>query len=115
MVSATSGCWSRSSGNSGMKAFLVVHHEIMGTQGDCRVDEMVFDICSSLNKALDFIRKSDVVRWWWWEVQVQDLDSRNWPEHLGYFGRRGGKFAKPPDDECFKIFKQADRANSATQ
>lgn len=62
MVSATSGCWSRSSGNSDMKAFHMVHDEIMGTRGACRVNQKVVYLCSRLYKALDLIRKSGLVR-----------------------------------------------------
>ncbi|WP_198000879.1 hypothetical protein [Gimesia fumaroli] len=46
--------------------------------------------------ALELIKKYHVVRWSWWEIRVQDLDSQEWPEHVGYFGRRGGKLARPP-------------------
>jgi hypothetical protein len=50
-----------------MKIFIVLHHEIMGTPEDCRVDEMVFYTCDSLEKAISLIRKSGVDRWSWWE------------------------------------------------
>jgi len=34
-----------------MKAFIVLHHEIMGTPDDYRADEMVFYIGSSMKKS----------------------------------------------------------------
>ena len=89
-----------------MKVFLVLHHEILGTPQDCRADEMVFYTCSSMKKAIDLIRKSGVVRWSWWEVQVHDLNSSEWPEHVGYYGRRGGKLARPPYNECVEIYRK---------
>ena len=89
-----------------MKIFLVLHHEIMGTPGDCRADEMVFYSCTSMKKALGLIKKSRVVRWSWWEIQSQELNSRDWPEHVGYYGPRGGTLAKPPYDKCVALFER---------
>lgn len=89
-----------------MKVFLVLHHEIMGTPQDCRADEMVFYTCSSMNKAMDLIRKSGVVRWSWWEIQMHELNSSEWPEHVGYYGRRGGKLARPPHNKCVEIYRK---------
>ena len=78
----------------------------MGTPQDWRVDEMVFYTCTSLKKAIELIKKCHVVRWSWWEIQVQDIDSQEWPEHVGYYGRRGGKLAMPPYEKCVDIFKK---------
>lgn len=89
-----------------MKVFLVLHHEIMGLPESCRADEMVFFTCTSMKKALESIKKSSVEPWSWWEIQVQEMDSLEWPEHVGYYGRRGGKLAKPPYDKCVEIFKK---------
>jgi hypothetical protein len=88
-----------------MKVFIVLHHEIMGTLDDHWADEMVFYTTSSIKKALALIRESSVDRWSWWEIQVQDLDGHEWPEHVGYYGRRGGKITKPPYDTCLQLFK----------
>ena len=92
-----------------MKVFIVLHHEIMGTPRNCRADEMVFYTCSTMEKALELIKRSTVDRWSWWEIQVQDMDSLEWPEHVGYYGRRGGKLAKPPYEKCVEIFKMERR------
>lgn len=89
-----------------MKVFLVLHHEIMGIADDLRADEMVFFTCTSMNRALESIRTCSVDRWSWWEIRVQDMDSLEWPEHIGYYGRRGGKLAKPPYKKCVEIFKK---------
>jgi hypothetical protein len=89
-----------------MQVFLVLHHEIMGLPGNYRADEMVFYTARSLKKALELIKKAHVSKWSWWEVQVSDLDNIEWPEHVGYFGRRGGKIAKPPYDKCVAIFEK---------
>lgn len=88
-----------------MKVFLVLHHEIMGTPDDCHANEMVFYTCHSMNKALELIKRSSVARWSWWEVQEQEMDSLQWPQHVGYFGRRGGKLATSPYERCLEIFK----------
>jgi len=89
-----------------MKIFIVLHHEIMGAPDDYRADEMVFYTASSMKKALDLIKKSGVSRWSWWEIQMQDLDKREWPEHVGYYGLRGGRLAKPPYEKCVEVFKK---------
>ena len=89
-----------------MKVFIVLHHEIMGLPPHgCRADEMLFYTCTSMKKALELIKKSHVDRWSWWEIQVQDMDNLEWPEHVGYYGRRGGKLAKPPYEKCLELFK----------
>jgi len=89
-----------------MQIFIVPHHEIDGTLKDCRADEMVFYTCDSMKKALGLVKKSRVVRWSWWEIRSQKLNSIDWPEHVGYYGPRGGKLTKPPYDKCMEIFKQ---------
>ena len=94
-----------------MKIYIVLHHEIMGTPEDFRADEMVFYTCDSLEKAIDSIRGSRVDRWSWWEIQSQELNSHDWPEHVGYYGLRGGKLASPPYGKCVELFKNA-RTNS---
>ena len=90
-----------------MKIFIVLHHEIMGTPENYRVDEMVFYTCDSLKKAINLIRKSGVDRWSWWEIRSQELNSDDWPEHIGYYGMRGGKLAKAPYENCVELFKKA--------
>jgi len=47
-----------------------------------------------MKKALGLIKKTWVDRWYYWEIQSQELNSVDWPEHVGYFGPRGGKLAK---------------------
>ena len=89
-----------------MKIFIVFHHEIMGTPEDCRADEMVFYTCDSLKKAINLIRKSRVDRWSWWEIQSQELNSLDWPEHVGFYGPRGRALTKPPYDKCVELFKK---------
>lgn len=90
-----------------MKIFIVLHHEIMGSPEDYRSDEMVFYTCDSIRKAISLIRKSRVDRWSWWEIQSQELNRQEWPEHVGYYGLRGGKLAKPPYEKCVEQFKKA--------
>lgn len=89
-----------------MKIYIVLHHEIMGTPADCRTDEMVFYTCTSIERALELIRTSHVVRWSWWEIQVQNFDDSEWPEHIGWYGRRGGKLSKPPYEKCVRLYRQ---------
>ncbi|HEV3343705.1 MAG TPA: hypothetical protein VG125_25255 [Pirellulales bacterium] len=89
-----------------MKVFIVLHHEIMGTPENHRCDEMVFYTASSIKTALALIKSSGVCRWSWWEIQRQELNGSDWPEHVGYYGLRGGKLAKAPYDKCVAIFKK---------
>ena len=92
-----------------MKIFIVLHHEIMGTPDDFRADEMVFYTCDSMDKALDLVRNAHVDRWSYWEIQTQELNHWEWPEHVGYYGLRGGKLAKQPYQKCVEIFKKERR------
>jgi len=92
-----------------MRIFILLHHEIMNTTGNCFADEMVFYTCTSMKKAIELIKKSGVVRWSWWEIQTQDLNSREWPEHVGYYGLRGGKLAQPLYEKCVELFKKERR------
>jgi len=87
-----------------MKLFHVLHHEIMGPNDRCRDDGMLFFTASSLKKAVAMIKQAHVARWSWWEIQTQQLDGLNWPEHLGYYGPRGGKLAEAPYEKCLAIF-----------
>lgn len=93
-----------------MKVFLVLHHEIMGTPDDCRADEMVFYTCTSMNRALEHIKKTHVDRWSWWEIQSQETNSWEWPEHVGYYGRRGGKLNNPPYKKCVELYSTRSHA-----
>jgi hypothetical protein len=87
-----------------VRIFIVLHHEI--TPDYCRADEMVFFTCTGIEKALELIRSAKVNRWSWWEIQTQELDSGDWPEHFGYYGLRGGKLSKPPYEKCIAIFRR---------
>ncbi|WP_397569526.1 hypothetical protein [Schlesneria sp. T3-172] len=89
-----------------MKIFLILHHEIMGVPDNYRADEMVFYTARSLRKALELIKKTYVSRWSWWEVQVSELDDTEWPDHVGYFGPRGGKIVKPSFEKMVAIFEE---------
>ena len=70
-------------------------------------DEMVFYTCDSMKKALRLIKKSRVDRWSWWEIQSQELNSLEWPQHVGFYGARAGALPKPPYDKCVALFKKA--------
>jgi hypothetical protein len=90
-----------------VKVYIVLHHEIFPNGNGYRADEMVFYVVSSMKKALEAIRVSHVAPYSWWEIQEQLLDDpdRNWPEHIGYYGRRGGKLSKPPYDKAVAQYK----------
>lgn len=86
-----------------MKVYLVIHYEIM--TGEV-VDAMLFHTASSLPKAIEYIKHSGVDCYSWWEIQVQKIDDKEWPEHLGWFGRRGGKIKKPPIEKAIEAFRK---------
>jgi hypothetical protein len=89
------------------KVYPVLHHEICGDGPDSyRADEMLFYIATSMETALEFIKNSRVVPYSWWEIQVADLDEPEWPEHVGYYGLRGGKLKNPPYKKCVEIYKK---------
>lgn len=91
------------------KIYLVLHHEIMGVPGNYRADEMIFYTASSLSHSLKLIKESHVDRWSWWEIQVHDMNSTSWPEHVGFFGRRGGRIARPSFEKYVAIFEKERR------
>lgn len=95
--------------NRAKKIYIVLHHEIMGVPGNYRDDEMVFFTASSLQHALKLIRRMHVDRWSWWEIQVHQLNSIDWPEHVGFFGRRGGRIASPKFEKYVSIFEKERR------
>ena len=97
-----------------MKIFIVLHHEIMGAPDWIRADEMVFFTASSMKRALQLIKTSFVCRWSWWEIQVQELDTDDWPSHVGYYGRRGGKLVKRPYKKCVELFKKQGRFKASS-
>ena len=96
-----------------MKIYIVLHHEIFYNGGDVpyRADEMVFYTASSMENALKMIRKAGVDCWSWWEIQSQRVDdpSGDWPEHVGYYDRRGRQIESPPFDKCVKLYKRKQR------
>lgn len=95
--------------NRAKKIYLVLHHEIMGIPGNYRADEMLFYTASSLQHALNLIKKAHVDRWSWWEIQVHQLNSSEWPEHVGFFGLRGGRIARPNFEKYVAIFEKERR------
>jgi hypothetical protein len=89
--------------------YIVLHHEIMDFGGgEPRDDEMVFYVVSSFAKAIARIKASGVSPYSWWEIQKQILDDPNCdtPEHVGYYGLKGGKLKSPPYEKCIEIFKR---------
>lgn len=98
-----------------MQIFIVLHHEIMGRPDNLRADEMVFFTCTSMEKAIGLIKSSGVARWSWWEIQKQELDSHDWPEHVGYYGLRGGKLSRPPYERCVEIFRKERRTRADSE
>ena len=89
-----------------MRIFIVLHHEITGTPANWWADEMVFYTASSLEKAVTLIKKARINRSSWWEIQIHDVDSSAWPEHVGYYGPRGGKLRRSPKGKCVAFFKK---------
>ncbi len=86
--------------------YLVLHHEIIQHGSEYVTDEMVFQIASSLQKALEYIRTTRVDSHSWWEIQVTTLDNGDWPEHYGWYGHRGGKLKKQPYEKALAAYKR---------
>lgn len=87
------------------KIYIVLHHEIF-FRGDYVDDEMVFQVCSSLPKAIEYIRSARVDPYSWWEIQESTLDNGDWPVHVGWYGLRGGKLRKAPFEKAVKMYKK---------
>lgn len=87
-----------------MKLYIVLHHEIF--YGG-RADEMTFFVASSLKKAIKMIKDSyGVSSYSWWEIQSYELDTLDWPEHVGWYGRKGGKLRSPPIEKATKAYNE---------
>jgi hypothetical protein len=86
--------------------YVVVHHEIFDVGDEYHDHEMVFQVASSVKKALEYIRTSRVEPYSWWEIQVTTLDSEDWPECYGWFGRGGGKLRKRPYEKAVAAYKR---------
>ena len=70
----------------------------MGTPDNLRMDEMVFYTASSHKKALSLIKKVKTSKWSYWEIQVQEMNTPNWPENVkGYYKRDGKRMKNHPD------------------
>jgi hypothetical protein len=91
------------------KVYIVLHHEIFECKtGGYVADEMVFYVVSSMAGAIRCIKNSHVDPYSWWEIQQAILDdpSQDWPEHVGYYGRKGGRLKNPPYEKCVAIFEE---------
>jgi len=94
-----------------MKLYIVLHHEIFYGE---HVDEMVFFVASSLEKAIEMIKESyGVSSYSWWEIQSYELDTLDWPEHVGWYGRKGGKLKEPPFHKALKAYEKEHKDGSS--
>lgn len=91
-----------------MKVYLLLHHEIFRDGKKYRTDEIVFHIVSSKEKALQAIKTYSVNPYSWWEIQEHTVDDPecNWPQHVGYYGLRGGKLKKQPYAKAVEAYKK---------
>lgn len=90
-----------------MRIFLVVHHEIFQRgPNDYIADDVVLHVASSLKKALTYIKTTWVEPYSWWEIQEQKVDGMEYPEWVGWYGRRGGKLKYQPFDKSVQLFKK---------
>lgn len=88
------------------KIYILLHHEIMYGP---RVDEMVFGVWTSMSKVIDCIKKYRVAPYSWWEIQEGRLDGSDWPEHVGWYGLKGGKLEKEPYNKALKAYGKIQR------
>ncbi len=86
--------------------YIVLHHEVFCRGGEYYADEMVFQVASSVKKALTYIRTTSVAPYSWWEIQVTTLDSGDCPEHYGWYGLRGGKLRKRPYKKAVAAYER---------
>jgi hypothetical protein len=94
------------------KIYIVLHHEIMLLGNEYVADEMVFQVASSMRRALAYIRSYWVEPYSWWEIQETAIDNPDWPEHYGWYGRRGGKLNHAPYKRALAAYKR--RQNDPT-
>jgi hypothetical protein len=90
-----------------VKIYLVLHHEIMQRgRNHYFADDVVLHVASSPRKALAHVRSTSVAPFSWWEIQEQTVDDEEWPTHLGWYGRRGGKLKHPPFARAVEVYKR---------
>jgi hypothetical protein len=89
--------------------FLVLHHEIMLRGQDCYfADEVVFYVASSLERAIQYIKRVSVEEYSWWEIEQLAVDSMDDPIRVGWYGRRGGRLKAAPFDKSLAAFKRCE-------
>jgi hypothetical protein len=93
-----------------MKIYIVLHHEIFSEN---HIDEMVFYLTSSVEKAVELIKDSAVDTWSWWEIQSSELDDSEWPEHVGWYDRKGRKVRNVPFAKAMKSYKKLHKNESS--
>ncbi len=93
-----------------MKIFLVLHHEIIERcPNDSIADPFIVHVASSFKKALAYIKSSLVEPYSWWEIQEQKMDDMDWPDHVGWYGRRGGQLKRQPFKKAVQVYKKCKR------
>jgi hypothetical protein len=92
-----------------MRIYLVLHHEIFQRgPHDYFADDVVFHVASSHENALAYIKRVHVDPYSWWEIQAVTVNGMDDPEHVGWYGRRGGKLAHPPFNKAVALFKKCE-------
>ncbi len=62
---------------------------------------------ASLKKGISLIRKSWLIGGPGGRFNRKNVNRRDWPVHVGYYGLRGGKLAKVPYEKCVELFRKA--------
>ncbi len=78
--------------------WVIIHCEWMGGSKSPRIDEMIFDIASSLREAEKYIRRGAVMPYSWWKLQAfpVDVSVDGMPSKTLIYTHTGRRVKDPP-------------------
>ena len=88
--------------------WVVMHYEIMGLPDQPRVDSVQFHVASSLGKAEEYVRRSHVASYSWWQVHPHVVDTADVDEgeEVYYYSHRGTRLKMAPTKRSIAAFRR---------
>ena len=90
-----------------MKAWVIIHCELWVKEPNVFIDEMVFHVASSLEKAEKYLKDIFIENTSWWKVIEMEVDRDESFSEDGlfyFYGNRGKKLKKMPYKRALKNF-----------
>lgn len=88
--------------------WVVMHYEIMGLPDSPAVDSVQFHIPSSLEKAEEYVRRSRVAPYSWWQVHPHEVDTADHREgeEVHYYSHRGTRLKAAPTRRSIAAYRE---------